>query len=161
MKDIQKSLEEIIQYVGGIGNIANATHCMTRLRLVLKDESLEEKEKLEEVEGVIKVVHAGGQVQIVIGQQVGKVYDELCKIGGFEKKHSIDEEEQEDKKELTIKSVANNIMSTLSGCIIPTLPIMIVAGIFKMFVILFGPDQLGWLAKDSDLIVFMQPIVQQ
>ena len=48
MKDIQKSLEEIIQYIGGIGNIANVTHCMTRLRLVLKDESLEEKEKLEE-----------------------------------------------------------------------------------------------------------------
>ena len=141
MKDIQKSLEEIIHYVGGIGNIANATHCMTRLRLVLKDESLEEKEKLEEVEGVIKVVHAGGQVQIVIGQQVGKVYDELCMIGSFEKSHFIDEEEQEERKKekLTIKSVANSIMSTLSGCIIPTLPIMIVAGIFKMLVILFGP----------------------
>ena len=160
MKDIQKSLEEIIHYVGGIGNIANATHCMTRLRLVLKDESLEEKEKLEEVEGVIKVVHAGGQVQIVIGQQVGKVYDELCMIGSCEKSHFIDEEEQEERKKekLTIKSVANSIMSTLSGCIIPTLPIMIVAGIFKMLVILFGPKQLGWLADGSDLIVLFEMV---
>lgn len=160
MKDIQKSLEEIIQYIGGIGNIANVTHCMTRLRLVLKDESLEEKEKLEEVEGVIEVVHAGGQVQIVIGQQVGKVYDELCKIGGFEKNHSIDEEEHEEKKKekLTIKSVAKNIMSTLSGCIIPTLPVIIVAGIFKMLVILFGPEQLGWLAEDGDLIALFEMV---
>lgn len=82
MQDIQKLLEEIIRYVGGIQNIVNATHCLTRLRLVLRDESLEEKEKLEDVKGVVMVVHAGSQVQIVITQQVGKVYDELCKIVG-------------------------------------------------------------------------------
>ncbi|UTY40318.1 PTS transporter subunit EIIC [Allocoprobacillus halotolerans] len=158
MKDIQKSLGEIVEYIGGMENIANATHCMTRLRLVLKDESLEEKEKLEKVEGVIKVVHAGGQVQVVIGQQVSKVYDELCKMGGFNKTESIEDEPERKKEKLTIKSVANNIMSTLSGCIIPTLPIMIVAGIFKMLVILFGPEQLGWLAEDSDLIVLFEMV---
>lgn len=78
----------------------------------------------------------------------------------FEKSHLIDEEEQEEKKKekLTIKSVANNIMGTLSGCIIPTLPIMIVAGIFKMLVILFGPTQLGWLAEGSDLIVLFEMV---
>lgn len=159
MKNIRKSLEEIIQNVGGKANIANATHCMTRLRLVLKDESLENKENLEKIEGVIKVVNAGGQVQIVIGQQVGKVYDELCKMTGFEKQEMMDDKEPAEKKQkLTFKGIVNNIMGALTGCIIPTLPIMIVAGIFKMFVVLLGPNQLGWLSEGSDLLVLFEMV---
>ena len=78
--------------LGGAENVASVTHCMTRLRFSLKDESLSNDEKLEDISSIISVVHAGGQVQLVIGPTVDKVYDEVCKQGGFEVTVSIDEE---------------------------------------------------------------------
>lgn len=155
MKNIQQGANEILQFVGGKENLSSATHCMTRLRLVLKDESIVDEEKLEKVEGVIKVVHAGGQVQIVIGQQVSKVYDEFCKIANLDKIESIsdlEDDQNKPKEKLTIKKIINNIMSTLSGCIIPILPVFIAAGIFKMFSVLLGPEHLAVVGAESDLM---------
>ena len=65
----------IIQNVGGKSNIISVAHCITRLRFKLKDESKANKEVLESTDGVIKVMQAGGQYQVVIGNQVNDVYD--------------------------------------------------------------------------------------
>ena len=92
MANYKKVAEQILSTVGGAENVASVTHCMTRLRFNLKDESLSNDEKLEDISSIISVVHAGGQVQLVVGPTVDKVYDEVCKQGGFEVTVSIDEE---------------------------------------------------------------------
>lgn len=149
--DNAKMAAEIIEAVGGKENIAAATHCMTRLRLNLKDEGKSSDDTIMKVSGVIKVVHAGGQVQVVIGQGVDRVYDEVCKIGGFEAKGAVDENLDAPKQKLTPKVVLNNIMGALSGSITPVLPVFIVAGIFKMVAVLLGPNNVGLLTEESHL----------
>lgn len=150
--DNAKMAAEIIKAVGGKENISTATHCMTRLRLVLKDEGKSSDDALNKISGVIKVVHAGGQVQIVIGQGVDRVYDEVCKAGGFERQGAIEENlDDKPKQKLTPKVVLDNVLGALSGSITPVLPVFIVAGIFKMVAVLLGPSNVGLMSEESHL----------
>ena len=59
---------DILEAIGGKENVASVTHCMTRLRFTLKDEGLSSDDVLKKINGVITVIHAGGQVQIEIGR---------------------------------------------------------------------------------------------
>ena len=71
----------IIQNVGGKANITSVAHCVTRLRFKLKDESQANDEVLEQTDGVLQVMHAGGQYQVVIGPHVTDVYDAVLAVG--------------------------------------------------------------------------------
>ena len=82
----------IIQNVGGKSNIVSLTHCMTRLRFKLQDESKANKEILESTDGVIKVMQAGGQYQVVIGNQVNDVYDAVLEVGHLNAAGAVDED---------------------------------------------------------------------
>ena len=79
-RDYNQIAKDIIREVGGDGNIKSATHCATRLRLKLKDASKADKAKVSKITGVITVVEAGGQFQVVIGNHVKDVYNEMSKI---------------------------------------------------------------------------------
>lgn len=154
MTKIEQIAADILAAVGGKENVASVTHCMTRLRFNLKDEGLVNDATLKTIPSVISVVHAGGQVQVVIGQTVDKVYDQVCKQGNFEKHETINENlEVKQKEKLTFKRVINGILDTLSGTITPILPIFIIAGIFKMLFVLIGPSNLNILHKDSNLLI--------
>ena len=74
----------IIQNVGGKSNITSITHCVTRLRFKLKDESKAQDEILKETDGVVNILKAGGQYQVVIGQHVADVYDAVLSVGHLE-----------------------------------------------------------------------------
>ena len=63
--DYNKVAQDILDNVGGKSNVKNVTHCFTRLRFVLKDNSKADKSVVEHLEGVISVVEAGGQFQVV------------------------------------------------------------------------------------------------
>ena len=69
--------------VGGTETVASASHCITRLRLKLKDVSKADKAKIESINGVLSVVEAGGQYQVVIGDEVPVVYDYFTKAAGI------------------------------------------------------------------------------
>lgn len=71
----------IVQNVGGKDNIVSLTHCITRLRFTLKDESKAQTEILKEIDGIASIIQKGGQYQIVIGNEVGDVYDAVCAVG--------------------------------------------------------------------------------
>ena len=71
----------ILKNVGGAQNVADVTHCFTRLRFVLKNRELANKEIVEKLEGVIQVVEANGQFQVVIGTKVDKVYEAIFTYG--------------------------------------------------------------------------------
>ena len=71
----------IIQNVGGRSNIVSLTHCVTRLRFKLKDESKANTEVLKDTDGIVTVIQSGGQYMVVIGNQVPEVYDAVCAVG--------------------------------------------------------------------------------
>ena len=76
----------IIQNVGGKDNIINVTHCVTRLRFRLKDESKANTDILKETDGIVTVVKSGGQYMVVIGNHVPDVFDSLVSVGHLESK---------------------------------------------------------------------------
>ena len=85
--DYKVVAKNILDKVGGPENVKDATHCFTRLRLVLNDPSKASKDEVSKLEGVISVVDSGGQFQVVLGGKVNKVYDEfLPLVQGVEKK---------------------------------------------------------------------------
>lgn len=81
--DYVSTSKQIIEAVGGAGNIASATHCMTRLRLVLNDDSKADDAKVNKIKGVKSVIKQGGQYQVVIGNEVSNLFKEFQKLGSF------------------------------------------------------------------------------
>lgn len=78
----QETADAVLEAVGGTSNVASVTHCATRLRFQLKDRNVADKAKVESTKGVITVVESGGQFQVVIGNDVAKVYEELVRHDG-------------------------------------------------------------------------------
>ena len=76
-KDYNALAKTVVELVGGEENVISLAHCMTRLRFKLKDESKANTEKLNSTPGVIQVMQAGGQYQVVIGTDVTDVYDAI------------------------------------------------------------------------------------
>ena len=76
----EKMNQEILEAIGGEENIQSVVHCSTRLRFVLRDESKADDKKAEAIDGVLQVVKKGGQYQLVIGNTVEDVYDDLIKM---------------------------------------------------------------------------------
>lgn len=68
--DYRITARELVKELGGDSNISNVTHCATRLRFILKDESVVNSAKVSKIPGVITTVQAGGQYQVVIGNHV-------------------------------------------------------------------------------------------
>ncbi len=121
----------IIQNVGGKGNINSVKHCVTRLRFSLKDESKANTEVLESTDGVIKVMQAGGQYQVVIGPEVADVYDAVLQVGHLSGGGAVDEEGNAIAEEERPKGVLNIVIDLISGIIQPCLPLLSAGGIIK------------------------------
>lgn len=80
----------VIEKVGGKDNVIDVSHCITRLRFHLKDESKTDTDGLKATKGVLDVIQAGGQYQVVVGPQVEAIYNDLLEIGGFEAQAPVD-----------------------------------------------------------------------
>ena len=74
--------EKIVANVGGKENINSLTHCITRLRFKLKDESKANDDVLKNMDGVVTIMHSAGQYQVVIGNHVGQVYEDVVDMTG-------------------------------------------------------------------------------
>ena len=88
-KDYAVVSKAIVDKIGGIDNIASVTHCMTRLRFVLKDEKKADEAAVKAIDGVMGVVVQGGQFQVIIGNHVGTAYQEVMKLGNFGEESQI------------------------------------------------------------------------
>lgn len=98
MEKNERIAVEVLEKVGGKDNITFATHCVTRLRLNLKDESAANDEEVKKINGVIGVAHSGGQYQIIIGQNVPKVYEHVCRLTGLQAQAAVNENQDARKK---------------------------------------------------------------
>lgn len=126
----------IIQNVGGKENITGLTHCVTRLRFNLKDESKANTEVLKATDGIVTVVQSGGQYMVVIGNHVGDVYDSVVSVGHLESVAASPEndEAKPEKKQ----GLFNAFVSIITGVFSPFLGVFCACGILKGFMTLFG-----------------------
>jgi len=126
--DFNKIGKEIIECVGGEKNIISLTHCYTRLRFELKDESLVQKEKIDRIEGVLKIVNSVGQFQVVVGNNVTKIYNAIMS----------DTKIEESKVETasTEKSVFSKIVDTIAGVFTPCIGVMAACGMIAGLLII-------------------------
>lgn len=99
----EQMAKSILKAVGGTENIKAATHCMTRLRLSLKDDKIPVDDEIKNIDGVIGVNRTETQFQIIIGPSVAKVYEAVCKQGEL---NSISETSEAGKEEKNKKKIS-------------------------------------------------------
>ena len=116
--------KEILENVGGKENINSLTHCVTRLRFRLKDESKANDEALKNNPGVVTVMKSAGQYQVVIGNHVPLVYADVCELAGISNGTQQVEEEAP-------QGLFNKLIDIISGCFQPILGPLCAAGIIK------------------------------
>lgn len=116
----------ILELVGGKENVNSLTHCATRLRFELKDESIAQTEKLKTVAGVMGVVQNGGQYQVIIGPDVPNVYAPLVEVAGLANDDHTPVDEADSHKTFVEK-----LMAIISGIFTPILPVITAAGMIK------------------------------
>jgi PTS system beta-glucosides-specific IIC component len=146
--------ENILISIGGKDNVANATHCMTRLRLNLKDASIVNEAEIKQINGILGVAQSGGQFQIIVGQTVPRVYEAFMQQAGLQEE-TLGSISSDKKEKLTFKSAGNKILDGLAGSLTPLIPVLVAASMFKMAVALLGPSMLGFLAEGSDLFTLL------
>ena len=150
MADNAQTAADVLAAVGGKENVTNLIHCITRLRFSLKDESIPDADAIKKIPGVIGAQWSGGQFQVIIGQNVTKVYDEVMKLG-VAGGGSIDIDEGDAKKfEWTPKNVGNAILNYLSKTMVGLIPVMMAAAMFKTIAVIVGPDMLGLVDANSN-----------
>ncbi|MGM5693091.1 beta-glucoside-specific PTS transporter subunit IIABC [Streptococcus suis] len=126
-KDYTDLATDIVAHVGGKENISSLKHCVTRLRFGLKDESKADTDYLKARDGVVTVVQAGGQYQVVIGNHVPDVYAAVQKVAGISGDGSLDIDEGDGPK----GNIFERFIDLLSGIFQAFLGPLAAAGIIK------------------------------
>ena len=141
--DYESVAKKILQRVGGAENVTGLVHCMTRLRFNLKDESIVDDEAVKKTKGVMGVMKKGRQYQIIIGNDVGYVYEELNKLGKFSNQVPKKKENSTEKK-----NILTMLMDTISGIMTPVIPAIIGAAMIKVLLTLL--PMIGVLNTSGD-----------
>lgn len=137
--DYRKTAELLVKELGGDENISNATHCATRLRFILKDESVVDKEKVAKIPGVITTVSAGGQFQVVIGNHVKDAYGFVMELIHIDEKDTGGQ-----NKKVGVFSRIIDVISSIFAPFLYTLAACgILQGILGIFVALNAVDTAG------------------
>ncbi|MCY9870774.1 PTS transporter subunit EIIC [Vibrio barjaei] len=141
------NLQILIQALGGQDNIINITHCMTRLRFKLADETLAKKDQLEAISGVKGVVLAQGQTQVVIGVDVEKWYNALSGVSKTSDEPVIEAEKGK---------LFQNAMRIVAGIFGPVVPA--IAGAGMLMGLLSGLIATNVISESSDTVYFFRSI---
>lgn len=126
-KDYTELAQDIVAHVGGKDNIIKLVHCVTRLRFTLKDESKADDDYLKQRDGIVTVVKAGGQYQVVIGNHVPDVYDTVLKVAGIQGEGGIDVNEGD----VPQGNIFEQFIALVSGLFQPMLGALSAAGMIK------------------------------
>lgn len=149
MADKYSKIAQQIIAVVGKGNILSATHCATRLRLIVKDRKVIDDDKVEKIDEVKGVFYTSGQYQIILGTGiVNKVYNEIEKLG----LNTLSKQEQ-DKLIKDQEKGVKKLMRILADIFVPIIPVIAATGLFLgLKGCLFNDNVLGLIGMDSSMI---------
>ncbi|MFC0273258.1 beta-glucoside-specific PTS transporter subunit IIABC [Metabacillus herbersteinensis] len=129
--DYKKIATDILKYVGGEDNVVHLGHCATRLRFTLADDSKVNIDELKKIQGVLEVVNKA-QFQVIIGNNVIEVYEELLKLGKFgQQNNNVNQAKAKQK-------IGATILDFLVSVFQPLIPAMAGAGILKSMLLLLS-----------------------
>ena len=128
--DYVATSKKILDGVGGPGNIVSATNCMTRMRLVLADESKANDDAVKAIKGVKSVIKQGGQYQVVIGNEVSNLMKEFNKLGNFADAGGAAAQQK------PAGNPVQRLFGFVAGCLTPLLPAMLGTGMVKVLLTL-------------------------
>lgn len=153
MMKYQTLCEDIIKNIGGKANVISITHCVTRLRFKLKDETKANTDVLNHMDGVMKIIQTGGQYQVVIGTHVDDVYRELLEIGGFKAEEPLTVNEDTDTSK---QGLLSRFLILMSGIFQPILSILMASGMIKALLKLI--ILAGWLSETSGTYIILNAL---
>lgn len=162
-KDYTQLAKDVVAAVGGKENIVSVTNCMTRLRFVLKDDSIPNEDEIKAINGVKGVMNQGGQYQIIIGTNVSNVTPKVREVAGI----SAEDEGAVKIDKVGQGSLWDRFFKVISGCIMPMIGPMIAGGIIKGILTLCttfgvlsstsGAYQLWYAAADA--VLYFMPVI--
>lgn len=162
-KDYTQLAKDVVAAVGGKENIVSVTNCMTRLRFVLKDDSIPNEDDVKAINGVKGVMNQGGQYQIIIGTNVSNVTPKVREVAGI----SAEDEGAVKIDKVGQGSLWDRFFKVISGCIMPMIGPMIAGGIIKGILTLCttfgvlsstsGAYQLWYAAADA--VLYFMPVI--
>ena len=141
-----KLSKELIDAVGGKNNIVSLTHCMTRLRFTLKDDSKVNEKAIETNAEVVSLIKQSGQYQIVIGTHVHDVYLAVCQNAGIKEDGAT-----EVKKEK--KNFFGTLLSSIIAIIGPLIPILVATGLGKCILLVVNMN--GWANAETSFAYYI------
>ena len=144
--DYRQIAGDILANVGGADNVRDVSHCFTRLRLVLADAAKGDKDAVEKIEGVLQVVVANGQFQVVLGGKVNKVYDEFLPLVN-------DMAVTGEVIPVEKGSPVNTVLQLISKIFTPIVPAIAAAGLIKG--LLSAASRLGWVDSSGSTYVIL------
>lgn len=128
--DYKNVASQILEKIGGESNVEQVSHCMTRLRLRLVDDSKIDKEGVKKIKGVVGLAESNGQHQVIIGADVENVYKAFLALGTFDGVEKSTPKTQQ-KEKWTIKKALGKGIEFTAGCVSPALPVIIAAGLIQ------------------------------
>lgn len=162
--DYAQLAKEVVKAVGGKENIVSVSNCMTRLRFVLKDDQIPDKDAVSAIKGVKGVMNQGGQYQVIIGTNVSDVISFVRKETGITDSQTVDKDAYKVVKE---ESLWNRFFKTIAGCIMPMIGPLVASGIIKGLLVILttagvllsedGTYQILYAAADS--VMYFMPIL--
>lgn len=161
--------KEVVSAVGGKDNIESVSNCITRLRFILKDDTIPDEKKVKAISGVKGVMNQGGQYQVIIGTHVSQVVDFVrteaeLSDGGVQESAA---DTSNTSKAKGAKGAFNSFFKTISGSIMPMLGLMIAGGIIKGLLTVLATT--GVLSNESgtylilyaasDAVLYFMPVI--
>ena len=152
---MSNTAQEILDAVGGPGNITHFTHCATRLRFELRDASVVDKDTVEAIDGVLGAVpQSGDRYQIVIGGAVQSVFDEINNLpsmaGGAAATSNDDVKAAARAKARGKNAIVDAFFEYLSDSFRPLLPVLLGASLILAFLAVL--DSVGFVDTRADTI---------
>lgn len=149
----KETARAILDKVGGQGNISNVIHCSTRLRMNLRQPELAKTEEIKALDGIMGAVNSGGQYQVIVGNDVGYVYNELIKMLDVNPDAASQGATQSDR---SLKGLFNSFASMIAGIFQPIIPAIAASGMLKALLLLLTVT--GVMSKESQTYLILSLI---